>query len=411
MAKRKVGQAATIIYRAVKFEVRPEGEALAAIFSTSDVLRRIYNWAVLVCQSVYDSQIDPVYEKLKAGITTKAELRMAWRLYPSLFGLINCLTYDEEVGTITRNFAEETLDDLMGGKKSFASLRKKGDPDARPPKLRDPNFFRKIPGRSGFRVKGGQFLLNTGMGRFTFPIPEYQQGRLARAKQIRKFELYRTPQDLRKPGIFEVSIVYEIERPAPVRFEPSEAIFVALGASHMGVITPTEELLVKLWRPDRHWMLPIREVERRMKKCERGSNQWRRLNDARRTMQIKMARQQLQDQREIASWLVSHGRHFVVTDLVVRSKEGKLADSEVPERGGLLGFNWSAQNTGAIGRVALQLEGKAAEVGGSVRKVKLSLDEAPPMLETEGKLHSDKIWMARKLREQYLESLAVGVVG
>ena len=122
-----------------------------------------------------------------------------------------------------------------------------------------------------------------------------------------------------------------------------------------------------------------------------------------------MARQQTQDRREVVAIdliektienvIRGHGVHFVVTDLRIRSKEGKLADSEAAERGGPLGLNWSAQNTGAIGYLARWLETKAPEYGGSVRKCRLPYEALPKGL-PQG--HENKIAIAKAMRDYTL---------
>ena len=124
-----------------------------------------------------------------------------------------------------------------------------------------------------------------------------------------------------------------------------------------------------------------------------------------------MARQQKQDRREVVAIdlveqivenIVSgHGVHFVVTDLEVRSKKGALADSSKKERGGSLGLNWMAQNTGTIAYLAQWLGQKAQEQGGTVRKHKLPYEALPRGL-PEG--HENKIKMAHALRNDFLTS-------
>ena len=109
-----------------------------------------------------------------------------------------------------------------------------------------------------------------------------------------------------------------------------------------------------------------------------------------------MARQQKLSQRELAIKLIRrHGVHFVVTEIVVRSKDGKLADRTKPERRGDLGLNWAAQNTGALSYLVLWLEGKVKERGGTVVRRKLVLDE-PPVAES---LDAIKLLRAHKLME------------
>ena len=119
---------------------------------------------------------------------------------------------------------------------------------------------------------------------------------------------------------------------------------------------------------------------------------------ARRRMQHLSSRQNLQDEREVARYILErHGTHVIVSELVVRSKEGKLADSEKPGRQGRLGLNWAAQNTGSLARLVALLEEKAKEYGGSVRKHKLVLAEYPP-----GTGAANKLWMVEKLKESFL---------
>jgi hypothetical protein len=60
----------------------------------------------------------------------------------------------------------------------------------------------------------------------------------------------------------------------------------------------------------------------------------------------------------------------VVPVLVVRSKDGKLADAEKPERGGSLGPNWQVQSTGTMSELVLWLMEKVKERGGSVTRQK-----------------------------------------
>ena len=69
----------------------------------------------------------------------------------------------------------------------------------------------------------------------------------------------------------------------------------------------------------------------------------------------------------IARKLKRDGVHFViVAHSPIRGKEGALADKNNPERGGTLGANWSAQNTGSLAQLRQLLEQKVTEWGGSV---------------------------------------------
>ena len=250
--------------------------------------------------------------------------------------------------------------------------------------------------------------------------------KLSEATKLKKFELYRDEPDMSKPGRFWISVAYELPKPEVSDFDPNELVYLALGASSIGVLSPRtretyttilkslgregvedidleEGEVLKLWRSDKHWSPKINSMERLLKSRTKGSRAWKRAMTRRQGMYKISSRQNTQDVREIVSYLLSmHGKHFVVTDYVVRSKEGKLADSSKKERGGKLGLNWMAQNTGSLGRLVLWLLEKVKEHGGSVRRHKLVFKNGP-----DEKGANNKLWMAKKLREDFHREVMV----
>lgn len=406
MAKGKKND--TVLYRVVKFEIHPESEQLALLQKVSDNLMIVWNDALLERQRLFERHHQPLYEAMKTAgeselVGLRTALKAAYRDHRiTLFDQINALTARRCGGSayaqVPRNWQEETLDTLNGAYSSFLALRRNQDKDARPPRLRGAWDFHEIPGRFGFKILDGSFVLSPGGGAtFTFPIPEHQQGKLADALRVKKFTLFRDERDIRKPGRFWVSIAYEIHRMAETPFDPHRAVYVSLGASSFGIVSPKGEEVLSLWRPDKHWKPKLDALEERVKQCAKGSRVWKRRTAARITMMRKMAAQQRQDQREaVARDLLRHGVHFVVSDVSIRSKKGKLADAEKPERSGPLGLNWAAQNTGSMAYLISWLEEKAKEHGGSVRKHKLT------GVLPAGQGEEVKIPMARALRESYL---------
>lgn len=409
MAKRKVGEESPALYRVQKFEVKPSHSELVMILDVSQNLREVFNSALEERRTAFETFIAPIYNRLRSVgssddvLEIKRDLRKAYEEHSiTLFDQINLLTprraSDPGFASVTRNFQEETLDMLDGAYKSFLALRKNGDYDARSPRKREPGFFQKIPGRSGFKVKDGSVVISLGSGRkVSFSIPAYQLEKLGQAVKLKKFEIFRDEHDLSKPGRFWISIAYELEKPEGREFSSETAVYLSLGASFLGIVSPRGEEVIKFWRSDKFWQPKIETVQNRMKTRTKGSRGWDSLNRAKRRMQVLSSRQHVQDEREIARYLVErHGCHFVVPSLVVRSKKGKLADGSKPERGGSLGLNWAAQNTGSLSRLVLHLREKVKEVGGSVREHKLDLSEAPPGLGDRNKL-----WLARKLQESF----------
>ena len=422
------GKGKDMLYRAAKFEIRPNEDQIAVLRRISDNLWLVWNNALEKRQALFDRFMAPLYERLKtekdavAIALIRQKLKAAYKEHKiTLFDQINALTpwrqSDAGAAAVPRNWQEETLDTLYGAFKSFVVLRKNGDSHARPPRLRDTWNFCEIPGRYGFKIRDGEkvkeFVLSCdNMSEdvhFVFPVPAYQQKLLKQAAAVKKFTLFRDEPDMRKPGRFWVTIVYEINRPEKVPFAPEEAVYVALGASFIGVVSQKGEEVIPLWRPDRNWKPRVDAIGQSLKKepvgtniraLSPGSRKGRKLQSKRRGMFAIMSRQQRQDRREVvASSLLRHGIHFVVSDLVVRGKKDKLADSSRTERRGPLCLNWSAQNTGSIGYLVLWLAEKAEEHGGTVRKHKIS-GELP-----RGKGAENKIAMARRLRESFLSSL------
>lgn len=470
------------LYRCEKFEIFPNNRQLEILCAISSSLTATYNRAWQECQEAYDQYIKPVYNRIiqareddqsagygklweeeclrKHPASLAKEEFPAYRIerqrsllaekkqlfadhWPTLFDQINSLTGMDDDSGANRNWHEETLDSLHGAYKSHINLKKKGDRDARPPGKRTEAFFYKIPGRSGWSeraIRQGTVILAREKFEDTlsFPIPPYQQSRLSRTRviqkviktkkgekmkealAIKKFELYRDERDMAKPGRFWISIAYEISKPAEKKLDSGRTVYIALGASRMGIVCAKGEFCWNLPRPDFRWKpeidavhLRTRQPYRQGQQCvKKGGKKWRRRMEAFHRMNAIMARQQKQHGQyevvkrlmelsdELIGRLLELGNHFVVTDLKIRSKEGALADSSRKERGGApTGANWSAQNTGNIANLVAKLEEKAKERGGCVRR-----RNAPFLEPHERKLPQDrrKILIARKLREEFL---------
>jgi putative transposase len=390
------GKERAVMYRAVRFEVVPTSTQLALLMQISAVLRTVWNEALVPRLEAFARWVEA--RKEEKGSEKRIKI-------PTLFDQINLLTArregDATFAGIPRNWQEETLDRLNGSFQSFFQLRKNNDPHARTPRERGERFFQVIPGRSGFAVTEGvvHFAPQVfGKGVLAFPVPEYCRAKLADGK-VKKFTLSRDEHDLRKPGRFWVSIVYEIPAPTVAPVGTGEEVYLSLGASSLGVLSKEGAHTVKLWRPDKHWKPKIEALETRLKneKITKGSRKWTGLMDARRRMFELERIQQRQNHREVVKELLQYGKHFVVTDYTVRSKPGKLADRKVEERGGPQGLNWAAQNTGSFLHLLMHLEEKVKEVGGSVTRHKLT--EAPPRGIGQG--HENKVAMAKFLKEDY----------
>lgn len=413
MARKKKdrGEALTL-YRAVKarIDVSPFQESL--LNRISDGLREIINIANEERVVAYKT-----YKEARLSGIEKPDVHL-----PTWVDQVNVLTAqgkaDKEAGlwrvNIYRNWKEQAIITLAGSYDSFYALAKNGDPDARPPRMRDPGYFCEIQGRSGFTVVDRcipnpvtsqeirESYVQFGTQKFgdslTFNLPAYSADSI-KGKKVKDFKIYRAPSDMRRPGKYFISLSYELPAPPAVPFHKDTAVYLGLGTTSIGVSIkhPEQkavEFIIDLWRPDKHWMPRIDEVTKLRDKptLTKGSKQWKAYNESRREMYRIMAEQQKLNQRQVVAHLLKYGTHFVVQDYIVRSKKGKLADGEKKERSGFLGLNWAAQNTGTIARFVMHLESKVAEHGGSVVKCR------PTTMPPKGRGRENKIAMAERLR-------------
>lgn len=305
-----------------------------------------------------------------------------------------------------------------------------------------------------------------GMFEFEVP-KEYQAPLLANAKRPAKFVISRRKSDLRQPGRYWVSVTYEIEKSETKPFIPEEATYVALGASSISVLwdrnIPTYDpaaywkpkiedverrmrvhpwgsqkrlllratakkmrcayandrlqdwrrgaRVIQLARPDKVLKpciegidAKILEVKEHPLRPDHVEESLRKLRAARdRRFAVMAANQTLDRRQEVADLLRKLGPHFVVIEYDIRSKKGKLADAEKPERTGSLGLNWMAQNTGSIGYLGQWLEIKVAEFGGAVHWHRLPPEAVPKGLPRG---HENKVLMVQALRVDFLKTFS-----
>lgn len=420
-----------VLSRTERWELRvtSEQEKLLVAISTAQI--QVYNWAFDWRIKAYQLQKSLSVGQAKTSFADclkqvgKDEwgLEMPDEIKRHLYIQINGLShFGKRPLRYPRNWDEETLDMLNSNMSSYFTLLERGDPDARRTRKRIEGRFYAIPGRSGFSIRKGKLVFAPNIfGRDTlaFDIPEeYQLPLLARAKHITKMVISRDEPWLNKPGRYWASVSYEIPKPEEEPFVPEEAVYVALGTASIGIFSSKGEEVVELWSVDGHWIPKIDDIEVSLRApktddnpwpIQKGSKKWRKLKAKRRKMFDLMSRQQTQNRREVVSLRLiekvvdgiirGHGVHFVVSDIVIRSKEGKLADGSKAGRGGSQGLNRQAQGKG-MAYLAQWLSVKAPEVGGTVRKHRF---EPPPGL-PHGK--DNKLALARALRQSFLASFS-----
>lgn len=437
----------------LKMALHPGLEAL--ILRMGDGLREWQEWALALQEEQY-----ALYKAAKEeGREGEKGLLSDFDLY----SLYSPLAKREKTSNIARaavptNWVlESVFRKICGAYKSFFKLRQRGDADAHTIRMsKDAEGALSVTEQSRFvaiqgalnksSLKGESVVLAPQLfpGMFVIPVPTHQLAALKKATRLAKFVISRDERDLRRSGRYYISISYEIDVADPAVFVPEDAVYVALGAACIGIVSPRGEEVIPLWRPDKHWMPEIENVRAYLKGFPRSrtrpaltrkSLKWQQLAASMNEMYRIMSAQEVLNRREVVirrlidgseqvsessrarrhrmkhcrrpqantplMRLLGHGTHFVLTDLVVRSKEGKLADSSKEERAGTLGLNWGVQNTGAIGYLARWLEEKVKEHGGSVMRHKLPHEGLPELPKAPDER---KVPVARALREHFLST-------
>ncbi len=435
-------QKRAIMHRTQKWPLSLTKEQESLLYRISDGLREYYNLAL-----EWQYQQYTAYKEAKSNDERQKDVK-------GFLTAFDCYTRfkdeqrpaDESAGLfrakIPTNWVLETFRQVEGAFKSFFELRKKGDVDARSPKICSEDRFQVILGALGasFRLKGGMVQLapRSFGGTLCFKVAHYQMEQLQSALRFAKFTIARSDSWLKRPGHLTLSLAYEIEQPITQDFDPDTAVYVALGASSIGVVSPHGEVVIPFRRSDISLKPHLEALSVRTRqlvaedKLAKGSGKHEELSLAWRFLFRHLGEQQQMNRRRVvANGLLrteverplskaerrfkckhgyglqsstktvasGHGIHFVVTELVVRSKPGKLADASKPERGGSLGANWAAQNTGSLAYLVSWLKEKAKEHGGSVRRMAFS-GEVPSTLLGDEK----KIFVAKALRDQFLRA-------
>lgn len=421
-------------HRVAKFEIKPTSEQLAVIGQISERLRELWNMAVEAREAAYQQHLAGHYRELHAAQAAKDKVAIKAATaavkdakghpevtanasgFAQMKHLLTPLRRSDPAQTVVpRVYGNDCLRTLDGSWRSWYKLKKQGDPKARKPRVKPEGWFQEISCCDPKAIKTDAeytwicipSMKGDDKELLTFAIPPYQQEQL-RGHPIRKVTLYR------HRGRYWMSVAFQIElpdqQPLQLSGQTGNTTFIALGTTAIAVLAPPaepggvwREELIYVPRADRYWKPKIDKLDALMDKCRRPkgkkpTRKYLRLKAARAKMFRKLGDQQKLQQRQMAQRLLALGTHFVVTELVVRAKPGKLADNAKPERRGTQGFNWATQNTGWIANMVAWLKIKAVEKGGSVQSFKLE----PP--HPRGPFRERKFAMVRLLRERYLAS-------
>ncbi len=381
MARQPKRKKEEMIQRTAKWPLSLSPEQEALIVKVSDGLREWYNWALDTEKSAYETHRAALKEDPEAK-PKREDIPVRNR---SLHPVRPLRGQDASDGLfrakVPANWVLETFKAAVAGYKSFFALVKNGDPDARTPKSRDAGYFQAIPGCSAFSKKGNRMVLAPeifGPDTLAFLIRRSTRRRCSRVRYgWRSSSSAATSrawpsQDASSFPYRTRSRFLSRSRSRRKKRRTSRSVPRASASFRRQARKSSP-----LWRADAHWKPRTDAIQASLgrpagtpghpRALKKGSLKWRKLEAKRRGMFRIMGEQQKIDRREVVAielldvldGIARGCVHFVVTDLVVRSKEGKLADSSKEERGGNLGLNWAAQNTGTIAYLVQWLTEKA----------------------------------------------------
>lgn len=303
---------------------------------------------------------------------------------------------DREVGlaSISSDASREVLRKLAGSFQSYFELRKKKDPRARMPQIKLSEWFQTISWTVGTldeEKETPRAVIVPGMNkeRISLSLGEYLREKL-KGKRMVHITLSRT-----RDGEYKLSVVCASDLPEPNE-KGTLVRAIDLGSGDVAVSDSSgAEYLIPTRRPDKYWRRHVKQVEKRVEACVKGSRAYKRRMSARRTMFEKMEHQHRDHQRKLADALASAEVRLIVVGKM-KTRLG-LARSER----GTDDQHWGVQNTGYASRLRIFLKEKALE-----RDIKM-VELADPKREGALTEPEAKFNASRTLLKTQLETLAL----
>lgn len=371
--------------KTVKFYASVDQHTERVLWYISHLHKRVWNNMFAVCSadfSLVDTFIDKVnpkgqeeIAKIKESVTIVAGQRGDYVKSKTLseFGMLYCLgpmrNADPELLQLPVNDLQKPCRVLAKSWKSFFELSKRGDKEARPPRMKNDLFFFTLqwekPRVANERGSTCLFVNHNidGAGKVFLPMPPYVSALLA-DKKLRYVTVKRTYPFYDRRSKFEVNIVYEtsLAEQCPIT-ENTRYAGVDIGSRRITLVCEAGNV-VKTWhlpKWDQYFTKQRQSIEERMGTKTKGSRAWMALYDARTKLSKKWADKQKDLQRKIAREMVGYADLFFVGETAVRLG---LARSE-----GTKGQHRAVQNTGNLSRFIRFLKEKAAECGKRVVEV------------------------------------------
>ncbi|GAG66502.1 unnamed protein product [marine sediment metagenome] len=245
--------------------------------------------------------------------------------------------------------------------RSFFSLFKKGDKNARPPKFKGKKYFTSmVYNQSGFKIDKGFISLShkhPSKIKLKFKIPNKF-----------KFDKIHQVSVFMKDEKFFISITYDKKVKDYVYNKKYQAFDLGI-MKHTGVNLDGKFIELKNSRVDKYWQKRVQEIQSRRDHCKKGSNKYNKLNKNLIRMKRKCANQLKDFQHKLSRKIIDNTKAntVIIGDLSIKDMSKKKKGKS--NHKGIRGLNRAIQNTGTLGRFVRFLTYKAELIGKRVIEI------------------------------------------
>jgi putative transposase len=262
---------------------------------------------------------------------------------------------------------QQVLKKLDENFRSFLSLRKKGDVNARPPHFKGKHFFFTLCyNQSGFSISRGMLHLshNHPWGiPLDFRMPRYYNG----FEQVKQVEIKQE----RKRKWF-ACITYIMESP-PYK---DNGLYQAIDLGVINIVSAVnlhfKFIQIKNRRADMFWKRKMEQAQSKRDHCKQHSHRWERYHTKLGQMKRKCAHQMRDYQHKISKKIVNNTRAntIIFGDLNVKQMAKKQQGTgNARKTKACRTLHHSVHNTGSLGRFTQFLTYKAERAGKRVIRI------------------------------------------
>jgi len=340
-----------------KIRIYPTEEQLQVLWDVSEKCRLIYNFALSERIDNWKAQKEKPKNERKYITYTQQQNKLPEikRKYP-------------EYKWVYSKVLQMILRKLDGNYKSFFSLWRNGDTNARPPKYKGKSYFTTLCyNQSGFKIVNNTIAFShkhPSKTPLTFDISHYPLKE--EAEEVKQVELFT------RKGRWFVSITYEIPEPGYMDNGKYQAIDLGVSNLVSAVNLDGKFVQIKNRRADLYWKEKLEEVQSKRDHCKKGSNRWKRYHQKYCKMKEKCANQLRDFQHKISKQIVEHTKAntIIVGELNVKQMARKKKTTKSPRQNKThKTLNHSLQNTGSLGRFVQFLTYKARKMGKRVIRI------------------------------------------